>query len=151
MSKYWDTTGNAIYDDEDNTEPIVLEPKNETELISMYREAKTEDELDAVYDATLDFNVDFKISQYKDQLNELYSECFEEFMNRECPTHIFDTGLYNNRCSAFIECIYTNSEKGKQLNFISTIQQEYFEKEAIRIKKEKELFEKAQFKGQKSM
>lgn len=134
MSKCWETLQIA-YDDEDD-ECVELEFKNEVDIINYYYNPNIDRQL--VYDAVDKFNVDIKISDYRDQLMNLAIECFDKFITEEAPTHIFDTGLYENRVAKFIEFVYDNSEKGKNLDIISQIQNEYDEKlEIERLKEEK--------------
>ena len=133
MSKSWETLPLA-YDDEIE-EVEELEFKDECDIINFYYDENI-NRL-SVYEAVDKFNVDYKISEYREQLMDLAIECFDKFIVDEAPTHIFDVGIYNNRVAKFVEFVYYNSNKGRNLEIILQIQNEYDEKlEIERIKEE---------------
>lgn len=115
----------TILTDEIEEEKIVLRIKNESNIISYYEKCKTEKEFDAIYEFVDNYNIEQKIDEYKEQIYEIYKFGFEDFMKNESPTHIFDTGLHNNIMVNFIECVYKNSSKGKELEYVLSIQQKY--------------------------
>jgi hypothetical protein len=136
MSKCWETLPNAVYDDEEEHEPEELKIKTEDDIIKYYLDETVDKQL--VYDAVEKFNVHMVIDDYKDKLQSLAYECFETFIKDEAPTHIFDTGLYNNRTCNFIDFVYNYSTKGQNLNIILQIQDEYDKKIELERKIEEE-------------
>jgi len=121
---------NDTYDDDSiELEPLII--KNETDIIYHYNDALTVDEMDLVHMAVINFEVDDKISEYNAELYDLYKSVVEEFVQIECPTHIFDTGLHNSLMTNFIDYAYYNSDKGQELEFIKKIEDDFLEKEYI--------------------
>ena len=125
-----------MMDDIIDDEIIELDFKNEIDLINYYYDENVDKQL--VYDAISKFNVHQKISDLKDQIMDVAIECFDKFLNDESPTHIFNTGLYENRITKFCDFVYTNSQKGNNLDIVLEIQNEYDDKiEMERLKEEK--------------
>lgn len=118
MSDYEDSSD---YSDNENSEPITITYKTETDLIKLYNIATNPDDLEMVLEAIEDFNIEQKIDEYKEKLYHLYKNVVEVFINDENPTHIFDTGFHNNMMVNFIDCIYYNSIKGKEYEYLNYI------------------------------
>lgn len=132
MSKTWETL-QAFVDDE-NEELYEIEIKNESDIIKQYVNCDSDEMLQAIYVAVDNYNIEQKINDYKEQIYQIYKNAFEEFMNNEAPTHIFDTGLHNNMMVNFIDCVYKNSKKGKELEYVLSIQRKYDKKIENEIK-----------------
>lgn len=126
MSKKVPPVFNDTYDDYVELPPLNI--KTETDIIGYYNSAETFEELQLVYDAVDKFNVDSKISDYNEVIYDLYKNSFEYFINIETPTHIFDKGIYGNLIGHFTDYVYYNSKKGRELEFIKGIEDEYNKK-----------------------
>ena len=123
MSKTWETLQTAFVDDDEID--IEIKIKNESDIIKQYTDCKTPKVLEAIYEAVDKYNIEQKIDDYKKQIYQIYKNAFEDFMCHESPSHIFDTGLHNNMMVNFIECVYKNSTKGQELEYVLSIQHEY--------------------------
>lgn len=133
MSKTWETLQTAFVDEEEDE--IKLSFKNEVDIIKYYNKCTTDKEFNALYEFVDNYNIDQKIDEYREKIYDVYKFGFEEFMKHEAPTHIFDTGLHNNMMVNFIKCVYNNSSKGRELEYVLSIQHEYDKKLEIEEKK----------------
>ena len=117
---------NDTYDDEVEIEPLPI--KTESDILRYYTDANSYEELQLVYDAIEDFNVDMKIAEYNILIYELYKDVVEPWIYKECPTHIFDTGLHNSQMTRFIDYVYNNTIRGKELKIVQNIYEKYLDK-----------------------
>lgn len=117
---------NDTYDDEEELEPLQI--KTESDILKYYTDANSNEELQLVYDAIEDFNIEKKILEYNDVIYQLYKDVVEPWISKECPTHIFDTGLHNSQMTRFMQYVYNNTYKGKELNIVQNIYDKYLDK-----------------------
>lgn len=92
-----------------------------SDLIDLYNEIKTVEEKTAVYEMIRGFNPEMKMSEFENKIYQMYEEVFLEFINRECPTHICDTGLTSQYYPVFHNFMMTSTIMGKHLTMLVDI------------------------------
>jgi hypothetical protein len=67
-----------------------------------------------------EYDIYRKISDYHEELYQIYENVVLEYMDIECPVEILDANNYN-LLQKFIEWAYKNTERGNQLDYLERI------------------------------
>ena len=113
------------YDSNDDNEFEEVIIKNiPSYIINLYETNIDKNTIENVYNELKslieEFDVYRKISDYEEELYQIYENVITEYMNNESPLEILDANYYNLP-QKFIEWAYINTEKGIQLDYIEKI------------------------------
>jgi hypothetical protein len=84
-------------------------------LLAFWRRSRSNNQLADAMSMTYAFDPEAKLVKFQEEISKMYSTVIEEFIYRECPENIFDTGFYDNKRADFIEMVICTSKRGRDL------------------------------------
>jgi hypothetical protein len=90
-------------------------------LLAFQRRARSTEQITDFMSMTFAFDPETRLCEFRDQIGVMYDRVIHEYIERECPEHIFNTGLYNNKRADFIEYVTSTSKRGRDLRKLVTL------------------------------
>jgi hypothetical protein len=110
-------------DDDNYVEEKIIENISEY-IINLYEQNKKTDTIENVCSELISlieqYDIYRQISEYNEELYEIYENIIKEYMYIECPVEILDANNYNLP-QKFIQWAYENTQKGLKLDYIERI------------------------------
>ena len=114
---------NSSDDDDNYVEEKIIENISDY-IINLYEKNKKTDTIENVCSELISlieqYDIYRQISEYNEELYEIYENVIKEYMYIECPLEILDANNYNLP-QKFIQWAYDNTKKGLKLDYIERI------------------------------